>query len=57
MTLPDLLERLTVLAERVSHDDRFVLFEAMRRLRHGGTYVRPFGLPTPEQERFWNIKP
>jgi len=54
MKLPDLLLHLTALAERVSHDDRFVVFEAMRRLRHEDGYVQrvTFRAPTPEMERF-----
>ena len=39
MTLTELLVELTVLAERVNHADRRIVFEAMRRLRHGGSYV------------------
>ena len=58
MKLPDLLISLAVLAERVSHDDRFVVFEAMRRLRHEEGYVQrvTFRAPTPEMERFLEPK-
>lgn len=39
MTLPDLLLALTEIADRVSPEDRPVVFEALRRLRHGTRYV------------------
>jgi hypothetical protein len=45
VTLADLLDRLTALAEKVDQEDRRVLFEAMRRLRHPEGYVIKVNIP------------